>query len=560
MTTTPPSDARSTIAQVNLQEVIDASTSAKAAVIYGQQQYQTPKEWARILAELLPRAYPHNAFDPQCAGGNLFTHISASHYYGFEIDKRFAPEAPEGQSWSAGPRMDSIIVDCNKGWEMLDTLFPDVQFECQVANPPFALPWPGGDSTYVTWLQILKRACPSGYGYFISNRKTIERFGINRHPWVYLYQIFPPGFFPKTGIEVGVVHWMNHVFTPPVLAQDQGAAPPTIHYLPVSAGMNAISPPGALRVGCGNGQPDIGLVLKWAEPIRSWLVTAHQHADYKDLTALYETGRAWESLMDIVEEERKNIPPWNVWLADDGTLRIYLSLRFQMQRKLKPEEIQRLQSVAKCHPLALTVDVETRTLLKELIECGAYTIEPKAVEAIRKALDEVACVSAPIMPVTDFERVAYADECDQLPVRPDYNATAVFPGLDAERVPAFTPGQRYKLATGGYRFTQAFTRKKPHYENSADAGESAEGGMTLVEHQCELNGTDRYIEVVDNAGTPHRFLEHPDTCDCKYGAVLHPEAALWHVFERPEVPTVADLQAELCEANRLRLLQMQTAA
>jgi hypothetical protein len=32
------------------------------------------------------------------------------------------------------------------------------------------------------------------------------------------------------------------------------------------------------------------------------------------------------------------------------------------------------------------------------------------------------------------------------------------------------------------------------------------------------------------------------------------------VFERPEVPTVADLQAELCEANRLRLLQMQTAA
>ncbi|MHB1309613.1 MAG: N-6 DNA methylase, partial [Limisphaerales bacterium] len=201
-------DQRSSIAPQNIQEILDASASPKAALQTGQQQYRTPKEWARFFAVLLPSDVPEVVFDPQCATGGLFEGFGYSvRRFGVELDRRIAEvDVPHC--------MNTITGNCVRFWELLDDLFPEVRFDCQVANPPFGLRWKTAadpvDSTEHTWNQVLSHAAPDGYGYFIANADTLERLGMTDHPWVYLYQRFPAGLFPGTAVEVGVLHWYNY--------------------------------------------------------------------------------------------------------------------------------------------------------------------------------------------------------------------------------------------------------------------------------------------------------------------------------------------------------------
>ena len=126
-------DARSGITQTNLQEIVDEAISVKAATLNGQQQYQTPRAWAEYLAKLLPTTRASFVFDPQVAEGSLFEGFSLlAERFGFEIDKRTADRRD-------GVRR--LIGNCVKLWDLLDELSHDLRFECQVANPPFAVKW-----------------------------------------------------------------------------------------------------------------------------------------------------------------------------------------------------------------------------------------------------------------------------------------------------------------------------------------------------------------------------------------------------------------------------------
>src|SRR4051812_16193704 len=82
-------DARSGIADENLQEMLEAGSSAESAQQSGQNQYQTPRWLANALARLLIGNHHAHVLDPQCANGSLLGSFPSQERYGIDIDNRF---------------------------------------------------------------------------------------------------------------------------------------------------------------------------------------------------------------------------------------------------------------------------------------------------------------------------------------------------------------------------------------------------------------------------------------------------------------------------------------
>lgn len=496
--------ARSGINSQNLQEIIDASVSVKHATMGNQQQYETPPAFAAFFNSLLP-AMPSNAFDPQVASGNTVRHGMApwTTKFGFELDRRFADS------------IDSVMRvtgNCVSAWEALDDIAPGMEFVCQNANPPFGLLWPlpdgSGkvDSTEYTWRKIQEHASTSGFGWFISNHKTIERLKIHEHPRVYLYQKFPMGVWKGTEVEIGVVHW-------------------------------DVSPDRANRTTLNYQTLDLDEHGGWCEDIKE-----HYRKHPRGHTGAEDTdiGDALRQVQTILKEESKNKKPFNVWLDSHGNLQAYLSTRFQIKRKITRPEVLSLYRINNCHPLTFTCEKETRTLMFELINSDIYTIEPAAKKAIVDALNEVNSLSAPIMPITDFESVAYADEEDQLECHTDYR--------DDSGKLLFTAGKSYALETNSYAFVEKFLSEKPHYDEH-------ENKMYTVQHKCELSGSDRYIAFQDDSGFKHRFMERPQSENFD-----HDETTLWKIFKKPLVQTIAETHPQQVAKNELTLASCEILA
>ena len=246
-------------------------------------------------------------------------------------------------------------------------------------------------------------------------------------------------------------------------------------------------------------------------------------------TNLSEVIDAWGQIEKIVQEEKSKRSPFNIWMRHDGKLATYLSTRSQAKFKLTRDHILQLERIKDSHPLALTTERETRKLLNELITCGFYTIEPKALKAIKEALAQVA-MAVPIMPITDFERVAYADEEDHLLC---VNSC----GMD------FTPGRKYELRTASYIFVEGFKRDKVRFDEETQQTFTAK-------HDCTLSGQDRYIAFTDDQGIERRFMDKPRK-ECQNE---HDENLLWQIFQKPVVKTIADVSPEKVATN-LKLLR-----
>ncbi len=500
-------DARSGIENENIQEVLDAAVSAKHAVQGGQQQYQTPPWLARGLVSQLPFSSLNTAFDPQCAGGNLIRAISAQHYYGTEIDRRFEDEEEAARTSLTGRNtwdkpVERIIGSCVHTFEVMDEIFPNLRFPCIMSNPPFGIRWKLADgetidSTEWTWKMIKKRLSTNGCGFLISNAKTIEKLGIHDDPWVYLYQRFPAGgIWENCDVELGVVHFGN-------IAGRQRHQKVWDHV------------------------PDEHQLFDYGRIIKNDL---HQppgqpywYSPYGD----HQLHLDWSNLTKIIKEENLDRPKFNIYLGKDSALRTYLSTRAQV--KIKDEEIVKLHRINGCHPLTLTTERETRKLLYQFINDGIYTIQPEARKAIADALQEVASMACPIMPVTDFELVAYADEEETLKCKAVHEAGII----------KLTVGKRYEIRTGTYTFTEKFTRKKIYYDEEEETTE-------IEDHECRLSGEDRYIEVTDDHNRVHRFMDRPG----EGLAWQHPEDHLWKLFDKPFVPTIADVDVEQFDRNK----------
>ena len=538
-------DARSSYADENLGDLMAAGT-AHSVVHSGQAQYSTPAGWARYFAGLLPGT-PDHVFDPQCADGHLLRDFRWDTLrLGIELDNRL-----RGQPAGPGMPMQRITGNCVQVWSLLDELFPDLSFACQCVNPPFGLRWklparPGVavsgpetvDSVAHTWAKVAERTAPGGYGYFIAGRGSMDQLGLEAHPWVYLVQHFPAGLFPGVGIDISVAHW---------------------HRSPGRFRTAAGGPMVAAYSRCDTEEHRRSL-----EAVRMWY---RSHPPGTPAASDDEALQAaWQSIASILEEERRGLPKHNVSISVTGHLRLSFGTRFQLQRKLTPAELLRLEKAEGCHPLTLTAEVETRKLLRDLSAEG-FSVSPEARTAIADALRAVDAIALPLRPVTDFEKVAYVDELDSLTVRLDFDPRD--PAFDCkDGAPAFTPGRRYPLHTASFSFTEKFSRKRVHW--------SEELGTHTVDHDCELSGTDRYVAVTDDTGLEHRFMDRPPVTDGaaplpavappRYGRAArmpakpapaavcnHPEHLLWQIFQEPVVRTVADVVPELVARNLARL-------
>lgn len=500
-------DSRSSVSNENIQELIDAAVSPEHALQVNAQQYSTPPWLGRACCALLyEHVSPVTTLDPQCAGGNLLAGMPFGDLYGIDLDKRHTNTNLGSHRW-----LNRLTCSCVKAIDVLHDLLPEARFTCWVANPPFGIRWKVGegktiDSTLWTWETGLKMTVRNGAGFLISSKSTLERFGIASHPHVYLYQTFPAGIWENTVVEIGIVHWRKTHTSGPRHAQ---------HWTHI--------------------------------PTEDEIYKTLHHVAPSDTSKYFDSGayfaHKWKDVEKIVVEESRDRPDFNVYLNKEGDLRTYLSTRAKC--KIEQEHIQRLARIDGKHPLTLTPDRETRKLLQWFITSGVYTIQPEAKAAIEEALAQVAAFATPLRPPTDFELVAYADEEDHL-ISTGRGMRVTGPNGEEQFV-SLTPGKKYEIGTGTYRFVERFNRKKLHVEEDEDTGKE----ITYVrEHECSLSGTDRYIQFTDDRGERWRFLDRPQTS----GDL--PEPLLWEMFQRPVVKTIADLYPEKMERAR-SILELQ---
>jgi superfamily II DNA or RNA helicase len=523
--TATPKQSRSGLAnaQESIQELLDASAgSTKSTTLTNLQQYETPRWLARLCQSLLPTV-PMVSVDPQCATGNLLD--GASRYtFGFEIDNKHATE-----------NRTRITGNCVKAWEVLDDIYPDIRFECQVANPPFGLQWktPDGpmDSTEYTWRKLKERTAWNGFGFMIANHKTIEKYGWHEEDDVYLYLKFPAGVWKDCDVEVGVIFWFN--------TDDWRVAGK--HPVVIEEIAPFITDPARILSYDGYIQNLRSFFL--SNPKRVRRASDPMESDGSmgsDYTCMY---KVWVKTDEIIQEERRKIPPFNVYLREDGMLMTYLSHRFQTKRKIRRDDVIKLERIRNCHPLSLTAEKETRQLLEELVSCGIYTVQPEADKAIKHALVEVQKLSAPMMPVTKFMKVAHADEEESLVCHTSKDG--------------FSAGGSYDVSSGAYSWSSKFTRKKIHWNEDM--------GQYTKEHSIEMSGLDRFISLIDDDECVHYFVAHPDCQEMKdkeesqsEKCQVHPEEELWDIFREPEVLTVAETHPDNIHKNKLSLAMIET--
>lgn len=436
------------------------------------EQYFTPYALVQYCQSKQSSLYPSTILDPQCGEGDLLKHLGAIGCYKFGIEM-------DNRIGSIDD-VNLITGNCVKVFEIIEDLFPNLRFACINANPPFGRKWrlKDGrvvDSTWYTWQQATTRGM---YGYFIANAKTIEELGIDKHPFVYRYECKAGSDFWRgmhAELKIGIVWWKN---------------------------------------------PLAGTVWR----------------DVNEPTLKGEVLTAWKKVEEVIEQERVDRPDFNIYLDDRGYLRTYLSIRNQFKLKLPKETVERLHTINDCHPLTLTTEKETRDLMFNLVTCGMYTVQPEARQAIEDALKQVNSLACPIMPVTNFETVAYADEEETL--------TCI---TEAEGLFNLTQGLKYRIKTGSYKFTESFTRQKIHCNERT-------GTMYKATHNCELSGQDRYIELVDDTGAKIQFMDRP----IKGLPNCFEESLLWKHFKKPVVQTVAEVYPEIVEKNKaiMRAIEM----
>jgi predicted RNA methylase len=365
-----------------------------------------------------------------------------------------------------------ITANCMKVFEAVEELMPELRFVMANANPPFGKKWKTKTGAFIdstlATWQFVTRH--ANCGFFIGNANTVEKL-----------------CRPDASIDI--------------IRQERRPA------------------------------------SKYWKGLRSSLeigIVCWKRKDFASAKCTYpqEIGLFWNQLRAIFEEEKLSRPPFNIYLTRQGFLKTYLSQRNTFKLKLKPEQIKRLHSLNDVHPLTLTTEKETRVLLRNLVDCGLYTLQPEARQAIESALAEVNAIACPIMNISEFEHVAYTEEEDSLMCH-----ASIDEEINGQPV-ALTAGKSYPLRTGTYKFTQAYRRNKVHYNE--------EHKETYTQsHQCVLSGSDRYIEIKDDCGRVLRFMDRPR----KENPGELPESTLWHYFDKPAVQTVAEVCREQVAAN-----------
>jgi hypothetical protein len=163
-------------------------------------------------------------------------------------------------------------------------------------------------------------------------------------------------------------------------------------------------------------------------------------------------GENWMAAKERAGEAAGNKPkvPWNLWLAEDSTLRTALSLFEKHSQKVDKRQVQRLFALNGKTPMDLVIQRNTRDELLQVAQESGWRVQPELLAAVKSAIQTYHAARAPLYPLPEIQRLGYLDEEDTIECKTDL-------ALPSGRV-IFQKGMRYPLRSETVGFERMVTR------------------------------------------------------------------------------------------------------
>lgn len=506
----------------NLDEVLTAS---KNGAQKGQQQYETPLEYAEAFSYPLPRCRPV-VLDPQCGSGTLLKGAAKNEdtqLLGIDIDPR---------SRSRG--IKTIINNVCDIYRLFKAV--DAQFDLIVANPPFGLKWPRNglpqppapkaefgkskrrvvtselDSTYATWLMINDLLSSHGEGYLICNDATARRLiapcALSKRIWLW---VTLPNFFTKVSsdMRVAVIYFAANHKSPPFT----GMREVNLDRSDITHVRAEFEKLAYRRKQWRRGESlDYGY-MKHPETITKWEVVRNE----------------WKRLKQAADGKRD----YNIWLSG-GRIRCYLTPFQRVSGEVPQELAEELNKLRDKSPMELVVLKDTRTALMEAIQSNVWRVDPNLKDVVEQAVREYHHARVPFSKPMLAQRIGWLDEHDEIECAQDWEC--------------FKAGGRYRMES------ETFESKKNEYRYHP----------TLGKEKVEIKGQELALIIYGPSGC-HVFTQHPvETIPDSVGSFSQLARAKWHLlgdltrnFIVPEVPDIAESDPTLYREMRKRVLALE---
>ena len=160
----------------------------------------------------------------------------------------------------------------------------------------------------------------------------------------------------------------------------------------------------------------------------------------------------WHAAKEKAGEAEGNKPkvPWNLWLAEDGTIHTALSLFEKHSQKINKGQVQRLFALNGQTPMELVIQRNTRDELLEVAQRCGWRVQPELLAAVKAAIQEYHAARAPLYPLPEIQRLGYLDEEDSAQCKADL--------ADAQGRVIFQQGMRYALRSETVGFSRRVIR------------------------------------------------------------------------------------------------------
>lgn len=230
------------------------------------------------------------------------------------------------------------------------------------------------------------------------------------------------------------------------------------------------------------------------------------------------------------------VPPHQVTLYSNGSLKVDIHPKQAYVGGYTLKEEMDINALRNQYPDTMAIDKIDRDKLSDAlkhIKAGKFTAHPDVVKLVEDSIKDAVNLATPVMPPTDFEKIAYIEHGSKLKC----HTSAL----------GFTAGKEYTVGEKTFQFEFDFTRNKVHF-NSKDQE------TYMMEHDCRLIGQDRMLTVENDNYQTHRFMDRPP----KGRATDHQEMELWDYFDKPQVLDLAQREPERYKTN-LSILENHAA-
>jgi len=242
----------------------------------------------------------------------------------------------------------------------------------------------------------------------------------------------------------------------------------------------------------------------------------------------------WCKLRDIVDAGP--VPQYQISSYANTSIKVDIHPKHKFLGGFSLTEEMDVNNLRHNYPDTMAIDKIDRDKLKlalKHIKAGKFTADPNTVTAIKSAIREAVNLATPVMPPTDFEKIAYVENGTKIKCHTT--------GL------GFTAGREYKVEEKKFQFEFEFTRNKVHFD-------SKQQETYMKEHDCKLIGQDRMLTVKNDNFQIHRFMDRPP----KGNPFDHQEMEIWDYFEQPQVLDLAQRNPDKYRKN-LAILENHAA-